>query len=143
MEHKKIYGFISIIGRTNVGKSTLLNKLIGNKISITSKKKNTTIKSIFGIYNKKLFKIIYLDNPGFILNKKKILNHTINKKKYNIDIIIYVIEGTILNNSDEKIIKILEKIKCFIILIINKIDIIKNKNYLLPYIEFLKKKNKF
>ncbi|WMC19746.1 MAG: GTPase Era [Enterobacteriaceae bacterium PC38] len=135
--------FVSIIGRTNVGKSTLLNKLIKKKFSITSKKKNTTIENIYSIYENKKNKIIYIDNPGFILNKKNVLNYIINKKQYNIDIIIYIIEGTIINNNDENIIKILKKIKCYIILIINKIDIIKNKNYLLPYIKFLRKKINF
>ncbi|WMC20339.1 MAG: GTPase Era [Enterobacteriaceae bacterium PSpyr] len=135
--------FVSIIGRTNVGKSTLLNKLIKKKFFITSKKKNTTIENTYSIYKKKNYKIIYIDNPGFILYNKKISTYIINKKKYNIDIIIYIIEGTIINNDDKKIIKILKKIKCYIILIINKIDIIKNKIYLLPYIKFLKKKINF
>ncbi|WMC18946.1 MAG: GTPase Era [Enterobacteriaceae bacterium PSpicST2] len=141
---KKIYGFVSIIGRTNVGKSTLLNKIIGKKISITSKKKKTTINNILGIYNKNLYKIIYIDNPGFLKNGKNnyLFNYN-NKFVCNIDIIIYVIEGTIIKKYDKKIINNLKKINKPIIIVINKIDIIKNKIYLLPYIKFLKKNINF
>ncbi|BFI91145.1 GTPase Era [Enterobacterales bacterium endosymbiont of Anomoneura mori] len=134
--------FVSIIGRTNVGKSTLLNKLINKKISITSKKKNTTINNILGIYKKNNYQIIYIDNPGYSLYNN-FLNIKINNNLYDLDIIIYIIEGTILKNDDKKIIKKLKSINSLIILVINKIDIIKNKIFLLPFINYLKKKINF
>ncbi|QJC35081.1 GTPase Era, partial [Enterobacteriaceae endosymbiont of Donacia piscatrix] len=131
------YGSILILGRTNVGKSTLLNLLVGKEISIVSHKKNTTNNNIIGVYNKNIYQIEFIDTPGNIFYKNKIFN-LLKNNKY--DFILFVLDKTKWNYIEENFSKIFSKINIPIILIINKIDQIKNKNILLSYINFLKKK---
>jgi len=139
-------GNIIILGRSNVGKSTLLNTILGKKISITAAKVQTTRNKIAGIKTINNFQFIYYDTPG-------IYKHPVNKfgmllskyalnACYNSDVIIFVI-GTIWNDDDEFILQYLRKIKITIILIINKIDLLNNKTNLLSYIDFLRKKLNF
>ncbi len=132
---------VLIIGRNNVGKSTLFNKLIEKKISITSKKKNTTNKNIIGINTNKKNQYIYIDTPGF--NKFEEFNKTfynikniILKKNYifNINLIILIIEKK--NFFYEKlIIKKINKKNIPLLILINKIDKIKKKELILPFIK--------
>ncbi|WP_343189607.1 GTPase Era [Buchnera aphidicola] len=130
-------GKITIIGKTNVGKSTLLNRLIKKKISIISYKSNTTQKNIKGIFTNKKHQFIYIDTPGCIYKK----NFFYLKENINIsDIIIFVINKNIWKIEDDNILQKIKKTKKPIILVINKIDCIKNKNILLPYINFIKNK---
>ncbi|QJC29025.1 GTPase Era [Enterobacteriaceae endosymbiont of Plateumaris rustica] len=138
--NKKIsfyFGRVLILGRTNSGKSTLLNKLIGKNISITSHKINTTYFNINGIYNYDNYQIEYIDSPGFI-NKNNIISNLLDNKK--IDVILLVLDRNKWNNIEENIIKIINNISISTIIIINKIDKIYNKTILLPYINFLKTK---
>ncbi|WP_343190460.1 GTPase Era [Buchnera aphidicola (Mollitrichosiphum nigrofasciatum)] len=142
MNKKKKYfcGKILIIGKTNVGKSTLLNRLTNKKISIVSYKKNTTQKNIKSIITNKYYQYIYIDTPG--LEYKN--NNTIKRKKFyintKIDIIIFVIELIYWSNIEKYIFEKIKKKKTHIILVINKIDKIKNKNILLPFLQQFKEK---
>ncbi|WP_343191930.1 GTPase Era [Buchnera aphidicola] len=136
---KNFCGTILISGRTNVGKSTLFNKLIGNKLSIVSNRKNTTTKYILGVNNNINYQSIFIDTPGFNNKHYKYNKLKIFDKNLYIDIIILIIDRNIWKKEDSKISKIANKNKIPIILLINKIDKIKNKNILLP---FLKKKFK-
>ena len=142
-------GFVSIIGNPNVGKSTLLNSIIGENISITSKKSQTTRRNLKGIYSDSDSQIIFVDTPGIHRVKNKLdeyMNLSIKKSLDEIDLILYLID---INNIDtEKIEKNLKKIshyKQFKILIINKIDVldydiqkIKEKINSIISIDFLK-----
>ncbi|MFT8229754.1 MAG: GTPase Era [Enterobacterales bacterium] len=131
-------GFVTIVGRTNVGKSTLLNKLIGHKVSITSRKPNTTRSIITGIHTSLPYQIIYLDTPG--IQEKNFININnlkIIKNIYNVDIVIFVIETLNWFQEDEFILNNLYYVKCPIIILINKIDKILNKNLLLPHIKYV------
>ncbi|WP_168893016.1 GTPase Era [Enterobacteriaceae endosymbiont of Donacia marginata] len=134
------YGSILILGRSNSGKSTLLNTLVGKKISIISHKINTTNYSIIGVYNKNSYQIEYIDTPGNIFYNNKILN-SLKHNKYNY--IFFILDRNRWNYIEKKFVKIFNKINIPVILIINKIDKINNKSILLPYINFLKKKIKF
>ncbi|QCI20398.1 GTPase Era [Buchnera aphidicola (Brachycaudus cardui)] len=141
---QKYCGWITIIGKSNVGKSTLLNKIIGKKISIVSRKKNTTQTHITGINTKKYYQCIYTDTPGFIFNKK---NDKIEYKKnifFNIvknsTLIMFVIDQVSWTEKDNIIFNKIKKNGIPVIIIINKIDKISNKNILLPFIDFIKKK---
>ncbi|NIG99222.1 MAG: GTPase Era [Buchnera aphidicola (Periphyllus acericola)] len=146
MKKKKYYyGKILIVGFQNSGKSTLLNKIIGKKISITSKKKNTTQENIIGIKKKKKIQFIYIDTPGFNIKKniseniiKKIINfenHIFKKIKF----VILIFSQKNWNNKNNILINFFKKIKICIIIVLNKIDKIKNKNFLLPIIDYLYK----
>ncbi len=145
MKIKKKYICVTIlIGKPNVGKSTLFNKLINKKISITSKKKYTTQKNIWGIYNKKKYQYIYIDTPGikYIKDLYKNINNILNNlnnykifKKINLIILMIKKEKTF---EELRIINKLNLYKIPYIIIINKIDMIKNKTTLLPYIKRIK-----
>ncbi|CUR53802.1 GTPase Era [Serratia symbiotica] len=146
-EVKKYCGFIAIIGRSNVGKSTLLNKLIGHKISITSHKKQTTNYNIIGINTENFYQAIYIDTPGFIIKNKyvnsNIINNIINNLIKYVNLIIFVVEGTYWMFDDKILLQKLNNITCPVLLVINKIDHINNKSQLLPHISFLSKKMNF
>ncbi len=133
-----------IIGKTNIGKSTLFNKLIKKKISITSKKKNTTIENILGIINKKNKQYIFIDTPG-INNKTNIRKYLQNIIKYNkinlinnkINLFLILIEN-LINYYEIKLIDIVKKTKIPFLIIINKTDKIKKKEKILKTIKLLK-----
>ncbi|QJC32435.1 GTPase Era [Enterobacteriaceae endosymbiont of Donacia dentata] len=133
------YGQILILGKSNVGKSTLINTLIGKKISIISHKINTTNYNIVGLYNNNSYQIKYIDTPGNIFSNNKILN-LLKNNEFNF--ILFILDRNRWNYIEEKFLKILNKTNIPIIVVINKIDKIKNKNILLPYINFIKKKIK-
>ena len=105
--NKTYCGFVAIIGRPNVGKSTLMNHLIGQKVSITSRKPQTTQYRINGIitYNK-MYQFIFIDTPGFQKKYQNNLNNQLNKNVIlsleGVDLILYVIEAGIFNKADEE-----------------------------------------
>jgi len=136
---KQYCGKILILGRTNTGKSTLFNKLIEKKLSIISKKKNTTIKNIIGAKISLNTKYIFIDTPGIYDSNWTYLRR-INKNVQNIQLILFIVEKTIWTKYDEEIYKCIKNKNVPIIVIINKIDLCKNKQVLLPYIKFIQKK---
>ena len=119
-------GFVSIIGRPNVGKSTLLNSLINAKVAITSDKAQTTRNIIQGIYNEKDVQIVFVDTPGIHKPVSK-LGKVLNKQSYSltkdVDAILFVVDAKDgLGKGDKYIINSLEKNKTPVILVLNKID---------------------
>ena len=131
-------GFIAIVGRPNVGKSTLLNALVGQKISIVSKKPQTTRHRITGIHTDATAQFIFVDTPGFQLEHINALNRAMNKSVTDtlssVDIVICVIEALRFDNRDARIFKMLPKAQPAI-LVINKIDTVADKATLLPFIQ--------
>lgn len=131
-------GFISIIGRTNVGKSTLLNRILKQKIAIISDKPQTTRNKIVGIYHSPYAQIVFIDTPGFHKPKHRLnelmLRTTLNTLE-GIDVLLYLIEPEpVVGPGDRYIIGLLQKIKTPVVLAINKIDLVP-KEQLLPVIE--------
>ena len=131
-------GYVSIVGKTNAGKSTLLNNILGQKIAITSRKPQTTRHRFLGIKTEGNHQIIFVDTPGFHSGQKRALNRYMNKIATNamrgVDIVLYVVDN--LNWSEED----LERVQSIshetsIILVINKTDKLNDKNLLLPFIE--------
>ncbi|QCI24336.1 GTPase Era [Buchnera aphidicola (Muscaphis stroyani)] len=141
--NKQYCGYITITGKPNVGKSTILNQLIGQKISITSKKKNTTKQNIIGIKTELYHQYIYIDTPGINIDQNKFhIQEKYNNIKdivKNLALMILVVDCTNLTKNDKIILKNIKNINVPIIIVINKIDKIAQKRKLLPYINFIKK----
>ncbi len=129
-------GFIAVVGRPNVGKSTLTNRIVGAKISITSRKAQTTRHRIHGIHTSDNAQYIFIDTPGFQTRYGNALNRSMNKSVtdtlHATDVVLFVIEGTHFDTPDRSVISLLPD-TIPVILIINKIDQIKEKNLLLPF----------
>jgi GTP-binding protein Era len=147
MSQKKQCGYIAIIGRPNVGKSTLLNHLIQQKISITSKKPQTTRQRILGIKTSAHQQMIYVDTPGLHQNAHRALNRYMNRAAtssvFDVDLILFLVDGLHWTSDDEWALKKIEHVKAPVILVVNKIDKISDKTSLLPHLEILNKKRKF
>ena len=139
-------GFIAIVGRPNVGKSTLLNVLVGQKISITSKKPQTTRHRITGIHSDENTQFIFVDTPGFQLEHQNALNRAMNKSVTStlssVDVVLFVIEALHFDERDKRVMKLLPSSRP-VILVINKIDTVAEKGELLPFIERMSKEFPF
>lgn len=140
-------GFVAILGRTNVGKSTLLNSLIGEKIASVANKPQTTRTQIKGILNRENSQIIFLDTPGIHKPKTKLSNimiQTAFKSSQDVDLILFIIEATSkdIGKGDNLILEKIKESKKKTILLINKIDLVK-KEELLKLIEIYSKEYKF
>ena len=140
---KTFCGYIAIVGRPNVGKSTLLNHLLRQKISITSRKPQTTRHRILGITSENQYQCVFVDTPGLNTAQKKILNRIMNETVLNVvadvDVVVFVIETLKFNEGDIQVLALLERIDVPVILAINKIDLIKAKDSFLPHIDKLSK----
>ncbi|NBQ71094.1 MAG: GTPase Era [Nitrosomonadaceae bacterium] len=131
-------GYIAIIGRPNVGKSTLLNKLLQQKISITSRKAQTTRFRINGILTDQQTQYVFVDTPGFqtqFVNRlNTAMNRVVTQSVQDVDVILFVIEALRFDQRDLAALKILPE-KVPVILVINKIDKLADKNRLLPFLK--------
>jgi GTP-binding protein Era len=140
-------GYVAIIGRPNVGKSTLLNFILGQKLSITSRKPQTTRHKIVGIKTENDVQVVYVDTPGMHENHDKALNRYMNKAALtavkDVDAIVFMIDRTKWTSEDEMVLKSLQYVKCPVILAVNKIDFLADKEDLLPYLQKLDEKGKF
>src|SRR3712207_1880396 len=136
-EHKA--GFVSIIGKPNVGKSTLMNAMIGEKLSIITSKAQTTRHRIMGILNGEDFQIVYSDTPGIIQPKYELHKSMMRFVSYSLedaDIILVVADGFETEEDRDDVVKRLEKVDVPILLVINKIDLIKKPEDLEAKIQF-------
>ena len=131
-------GYVSIVGKTNAGKSTLLNNILGQKIAITSRKPQTTRHRFLGIKTKNENQIIFVDTPGFHTGQKRALNRYMNKVASNamrgVDIVLYVVDSLKWAEDDQSRVQSVSE-ETVTILVINKIDKLEQKNLLLPYIK--------
>lgn len=140
-------GYIAIVGRPNVGKSTLLNNLLGKKISITSAKPQTTRNQILGIKTKNNVQAVYMDTPGIHKLEKFALNRYLNRLATSVipdaDVVIFVVEALQWQEEDELVLNKIRETKAPVLLVINKVDTVKAKSQLLPFIDELKAKFDF
>lgn len=138
---KTYCGFIAIVGRPNVGKSTLLNNLLGQKISITSRKAQTTRHRIVGIHTEGAYQAIYVDTPGLHMEEKRAINRLMNKAASSsigdVELVIFVVEGTRWTPDDEMVLNKLRDGKTPVILAVNKVDNVQEKADLLPHLQWL------
>lgn len=147
MEEQKRTGFATLIGRPNVGKSTLMNCLIGQKIAITSNKPQTTRNKIQTVYTDERGQIVFLDTPGIHKAKNKLGDYMVNVAEHTlkeVDVILFLVEPTSYIGAGEKhIIEQLKKAGTPVILLINKIDTLQKKEELLLYIDAYRKEMDF
>ncbi|MGB5601682.1 MAG: GTPase Era, partial [Gammaproteobacteria bacterium] len=134
-------GFVAIIGRPNVGKSTLLNHILGQKISITSRKPQTTRHQILGVKTSTSSQVIYVDTPG-IHNRRstainRYMNRAANSVLNDVDLVLFVVQAMQWTEEDEIVMSRLQNLKAPVLLVVNKIDKIDDKNALLPFIKKL------
>lgn len=130
-------GYLAVIGRPNVGKSTLTNRLVGAKVSITSKKAQTTRHRIHGVLTTDDAQFIFVDTPGFQMTHKNALNRLMNRSVTStfadVDVILLVVEAGRWGNGETEIVKMLPA-DIPVVLVINKIDRLADKSELLPFI---------
>ena len=140
-------GFVTLIGRPNVGKSTIMNKLIGQKIAITSDKPQTTRNRIRTVYTDERGQVIFVDTPGIHKAKNKLGEFMVNAAETSIsdvDVILYLVEPkAYIGEGDKHIIELLHRSNLPVILLINKIDSLERKEEILPVIEKYSKEYDF
>jgi GTP-binding protein Era len=131
-------GFVAIVGRPNVGKSTLLNHLIGQKISITSRKAQTTRHRVTGIFTDDTRQLIFVDTPGFQTRHRNAMNdamnHSVTTTLADVDVVLFVIEALTFDAADIEVLRLLPKHRP-VVLVINKADQLEDKNRLLPFVQ--------
>mgnify|MGYP001310089838 FL=1 len=144
---KNKFGFVSLTGRTNVGKSTLLNSFFQKKIAITSRKPQTTRNRILGILSEKDSQIVFLDTPGVHLGYKRQLNKVMNKIASHcyeeVDLVLFLIDRLKWQKEEENILNRLKTLNKPVVLVINKIDRLKDKTKMLAFIKDISQKFNF
>ena len=129
-------GFVAIVGRPNVGKSTLMNRLIGQKVSITSRKPQTTRHRITGVQTLDSAQLVFVDTPGFQTRHGGALNATLNRTVKaalaEVDVVVFVVEAGRFGPEDEQVLRLLPDDRP-VFLAINKVDRVTVKNRLLPF----------
>ncbi len=132
-------GYVTIIGKTNVGKSTFLNKFLEKKVSITANKSQTTRSNIYAIKSLKTTQIIFIDTPGIHKKSEKTINKVLRKKPaeviHDVDVIIFMVSGTKFDAIDKESLDLANESHAKKILVINKIDLVKNKKELISFVE--------
>jgi len=140
-------GYVAIVGRPNVGKSTLLNNIVGQKLSITADKPQTTRHQILGVKTTDESQIIYVDTPGIHTGGKKAINRYMNKAATSItkdvDVIVFIVQALKWTDEDQSVLQKLKETEVPLILALNKIDWVTDKSRLLPYLEDVQSKHNF
>lgn len=146
-EGPKRCGYVAIVGRPNVGKSTLLNHLLGQKISITSRKPQTTRHQVLGIKTEGDHQIIFVDTPGLHMNAAKAINRYMNRAASSairdVDLVVFVVDRTAWTEEDEMVLQQVLQSGRPCLLVVNKIDLIDDKADLLPHLQTLDQKTEF
>ena len=141
------FGFVSLIGRPNVGKSTLMNHLIGQKVSITSRRPQTTRNRVLGIDTVGEYQAVFVDTPGLHKEEKRAINRLMNRAAESalgdVELILLVVDATLWTDDDEMVFSKIENTNVPVVLVINKIDKVHDKATLLPLIERLSKRVNF
>lgn len=140
-------GYVALIGRPNVGKSTLMNHLLGQKLSITSRKPQTTRHRVLGIKTTEAGQAIFMDTPGMHSDEKKVLNRYLNKTAdstlLGVDVVVWLLDGLYWHEYDERIFEKLKRASLPVILAVNKVDKIKDKQAVLAFFADAKEKYPF
>ena len=140
-------GHAVLFGRPNVGKSTLLNRILGQKLAITSHKPQTTRHRILGIHSRKDGQILFVDTPGLHERGAKAMNRYLNRTAYmalrDVDLVLFVVEAGMWHDEDSQALEAIEQAGVPAIAVVNKTDQVRPKTALLPYLEALAKRHPF
>jgi GTP-binding protein Era len=132
-------GYVALVGRPNVGKSTLMNRFLGQKLSIVTAKPQTTRQRIAGIKTTQEGQIVYVDTPGIHLAAKRALNRYMNRIAHacfhEVDLVLFLVEAGRWTRQDEHVARSLESISAPVLLVVNKIDLVPEKSRLLQFLE--------
>jgi len=140
-------GYVALVGRPNVGKSTLLNRILGQKISITSRRPQTTRHRVLGIKTQETAQLIYVDTPGIhdysgrAMNRH--MNRTASSALLDVDVVVFLVDGLKWTRDDDLVLEKLASVDCPVILAVNKIDLLANRDELLPRLQELSGKYTF
>ena len=140
-------GYVALVGRPNVGKSTLLNRILGQKISITSRRPQTTRHRVLGIKTQETAQLIYVDTPGIhgysgrAMNRH--MNRTASSALLDVDVVVFLVDGIKWTQDDDLVLEKLASVDCPVILAVNKIDLLANRDELLPRLQELSGKYTF
>ena len=134
-------GYVAIVGRPNVGKSTLLNHILGQKLAITSRKPQTTRHNMLGIKTEGNVQAVYVDTPGLHKHNDKALNRYMNRSASSalkdVDVVVFVVDRTRWTDEDQLVLEKVRHVKCPILLAVNKADRLEDKSELLPHLNWL------
>ena len=140
-------GFVALVGRPNVGKSTLMNRLIGQKIAITSQKPQTTRNRIQTVYTDGRGQIIFLDTPGMMKARHKLDQYMVNVAAgtlKEVDVVLWLVEpSTYIGAGEQRVIELLGRVKTPVLLVINKVDMLEKRERVLPVIEAFRGQREF
>jgi GTP-binding protein Era len=140
-------GYVAIVGRPNVGKSTLLNHILGQKISITSRKPQTTRHRVLGIKTEASVQVVFVDTPGLHKRASKAINRYMNRAASSaikdVDLIVMVVDRTAWTDEDEMVLEQVSAGGVPVILAVNKVDLMEQKGDLLPHLQFLAEQHDF
>ena len=140
-------GYVALVGRPNTGKSTLLNYLVGQKLSITSRKPQTTRHQILGIRSEAGWQAVYVDTPGMHKGGERAINRVMNRAARSVladvDVIIMVVDRTAWTDEDERVLEQVQASGAPVILAVNKVDLLADKRVLLPHLEALSQRADF
>ncbi|MEN8204413.1 MAG: GTPase Era [Pseudomonadota bacterium] len=140
-------GYVALVGRPNVGKSTLLNRILGQKISITSRRPQTTRHRVLGIKTQETAQLIYVDTPGIHDYSGRAMNRHMNRTAssvlLDVDVVVFLVDGFKWTQDDDLVLKKLDSIDCPVVLAVNKIDLLANRDELLPRLQDLSGKYTF
>ena len=140
-------GYIALVGRPNVGKSTLLNRILGQKISITSRRPQTTRHRVLGIKTRPEAQLIYVDTPGIHDYSGRAMNRHMNRTASSVladvDVVVFLVDGLRWQPDDELVLQKLGQVRCPVILAVNKIDLLASRETLLPGLQALAEKYSF
>ncbi|MFA0523332.1 GTPase Era [Vibrio sp. 10N.222.52.C3] len=140
-------GFIAIVGRPNVGKSTLLNHILGQKISITSRKPQTTRHRIMGVETEGDYQAIFVDTPGLHIEEKRAINRLMNRAANSslsdVNLVFFLVDGTHWTDDDEMVLNKLKKTDFPVVLCINKVDNVQDRTNVMQHMMEVSKKMDF
>jgi len=146
-EEKFRCGYVAIIGRPNMGKSTLLNHMLGMKLSITSRKPQTTRHQIMGVKTVENGQFIFVDTPGIHSGGNKAINRYMNRAAssviHDVDVVLFIVQSLKWTDEDELVLNKLKDIEVPVVLLVNKVDQVAEKDKLLPYLQKISEKYDF